>query len=91
MNKPALIFACLVLPVAAWAADGHAAAKPGGKRARPVATASAPAASAVDSRVAVRASKTRGLDMSVCRKQAEDKGLRDVEAKQFMVACMRAK
>jgi hypothetical protein len=91
MNKSVLILACLAFPLAAWAADAKPTAKPNGKSAKPAATAPAPAASPINSRAAVHASKARGSDMGACRKQAEDKGLRDVEAKQFMVTCMRSK
>lgn len=91
MNKSVLILACLAFPLAGWAADAKSTVKPSGKPGRAAASAPAPAASAVNSRAAVRASKARGSDMGACRKQAEDKGLRDLEAKQFMVTCLRGK
>lgn len=91
MNKSLLIAVCLVLPMAAWSADGKAAAKTHAKPAtKPAASApAAQAASAVDSRVAVRASKSRVSDMGACRKKAADQGLHEVEAKQFIVTCLR--
>ena len=91
MNKSALILVCLAFPLAAWAADAKPTNKANSKSAKPAAGAPATAASAVNSRAAVRASKARGSDMGACRKQAEDKGLRDVEVKQFMVTCMKTK
>ena len=91
MNKSVLIALCLALPMAAWSADGKAAAKTHVKPPKPAASAPAAqaAASAVDSRVAVRASKSRVSDMGACRKKAADQGLHEVEAKQFIVTCLR--
>ncbi len=90
MNKSLLIAVCLALPMVAWSADGKAAAKTHAKPAKPAASApAARAASAVDSRVAVRASKSRVSDMGACRKKAADQGLHEVEAKQFIVTCLR--
>jgi len=92
MNKSALIFVCLAFPLAAWAADAKSDVKSKGKPTKPAATAPSTTASApTNARAAVRASKMRGTDMGACRKQADDKQLRDVEAKQFMVSCMNAK
>lgn len=90
MNKSLLIAVCLALPMAAWSADAKSEAKSNVKSARPAASApAARAASAVDSHSAVRASKTHVSNMGACRQKAADQGLREVEAKQFIVGCLR--
>jgi hypothetical protein len=82
MKKSLLLAACLVLPLAGFAADAKA---PAGK----TAAAPAPAASAINSREAVQASKQRGSAMGACQQQATDKGLIGVERKTFLAACVK--
>jgi Skp family chaperone for outer membrane proteins len=70
-----LVVACLALPLATFAAD----TKP----------ARAPAASAVNSREAVQASKQRGSAMGACQQKATDQKLVGEERKTFLVTCMK--
>ena len=94
MKKHLLVIASLVLPLAAMAGDGKPEGKAQqGKRPVPAASAPAPvaAASGVDSRAAVQASRQRSTALGGCQRQAMDKNLSGVERKQFVLACIAAK
>jgi hypothetical protein len=92
MKKHLFVFACLALPLAALASNDKGGAKPPAKAASAAAhPASRPAPyvkSADESRANVQVSKMRKSDMGACQKEAADKGLHDVERKQFLVTCM---
>ena len=82
MNKSFFIAACLILPVAAMAADAKA----------PAATPAAPAAAAstaVDAHMAARASKVQSTKSGACRQEVADRGLQGVEYKTAFVECMK--
>jgi hypothetical protein len=97
MKKLLLILSVLSISIAAVAADGKTkgadnkaqastpAAKSSPKAASTPPAASAPAAT--EARAAAKASKQRSTKMAACRKEATDKGLRDVELKSAIAAC----
>jgi hypothetical protein len=95
MKKHLLVIACLALssitlPLAALALE----AKPVGKAAQPrqpAASAPAAAASAVNPREALRASKMRSSSMGACQRQAADQNLNGDARRQFVLACLAKK
>lgn len=82
MNKSFFIAACLILPVAAMAADAKVQA------ATPAAPAAA-ASTAVDAHMAARASKVQSTKSGACRQEVADRGLQGVEYKTAFVECMK--
>jgi hypothetical protein len=81
MTKSFFIAACLILPVAAMAADVKAPA---------AGTPAAPAASsALDAHAAARASKIQSTKSGACRQEVADRGLSGVEYKTAFVECMK--
>jgi hypothetical protein len=82
MKKSLLLaVACLALPLATLAAE---------PKAIPVKAApAASAASAINSRNAVQASKQRSSAMGACQQQATDQKLMGAERKTFLAACMK--
>jgi len=83
MNKSFFIAACLILPVAAMAADAKVQAG------TPAAPAAAASTAAVDAHMAARASKVQSTKSGACRQEVADRGLQGVEYKTAFVECMK--
>jgi hypothetical protein len=80
MKKQALIVLSLALPLAVIAAE-----------AQPQVKAAARAASAMDSRANVIASRQHNLQTATCQRLANDKHLSGAERRDFVLSCVAAK